>query len=104
MIGYADDHILLKIIPQKSDHCNAAAQLNADLNALYQFGRPQNIEFVPYKAFSLIISLNTNILQHPSLFLNDYNISEVNSTNILGFTFDSACTWQDHIVKVLTHG
>ena len=38
------------------------------------------------------------------MFLNDYNISEVNSTNILGFTFDSTFTWQDHIVKVLTRG
>jgi len=32
LIGYADDHTLLKIIPQKSDRYNVAAQINADLN------------------------------------------------------------------------
>ena len=97
IIGYADDHTLLKIIPQKSDHYNAATQLN-------QFGHPWNIEFTPYKTFSLIISLKTNISEHPPLFLNDYHISEAKSTNILGFTFDSTFTWQDHIVKALTCG
>ena len=37
------------------------------------------------------ISLKTGISEYPPLFLNDYNIPKVNSTNILG-------------VKVLTHG
>ena len=32
LIGYADDHTLLKIISQKSDRYNVAAQINADLN------------------------------------------------------------------------
>jgi len=54
--------------------------------------------------YYLIISLKTDISKHLPLFLNDCNISEVNSTNILGFTFDSTLTWQDHIVKVLTRG
>jgi len=62
----ADDQ---KIIPQKLDRYNAAAHLNA----LYQFG---HIEFAPHKTFSLIISLKTS--EHPPLFLNDYNISEIN--------------------------
>ena len=97
-------YTLLKIIPQKSDHYNAAAQINTDLNALCQFGCPWSIEFAPHKTLSVIISLKTDVSEHPPLFLNDYSISEVNSTNILGFTFDSTFTWQDHIVKVLTCG
>jgi len=64
LIGYADENTLLKIIPQKLDCCNAAAQINVDLNALYQFGHPWNIEFSPHMTFSLIISLKTNISEH----------------------------------------
>ena len=43
-----------------------------------------------------------NISEHPPLFLNDYYISEVDSTDVLGFTFDSTLTWQDYIAKMLT--
>jgi len=68
-----DCSIRIIIIFQKSDCYNAAAQINADLNALYQFGHPWNIEFAPHKTFSLIISLKTDISEHPPLFLNDYN-------------------------------
>ena len=104
IVGYADDHTLLKVIPQKTDRCNAATQLNADLNALYHFGHSWHMEFAPSKTSSLIISLKSNISEYPPLFLNDYYISEVDSTDILGFTFDSTLTWRDHIVKVLTRG
>ena len=36
------------------------------------------IEFAPSNTSSLIISLKSNISEHPPLFLNDYHISEVN--------------------------
>ena len=39
VIGYADDHTLLKVIPLKSDQLRAADELNADLTALSQFGK-----------------------------------------------------------------
>ena len=38
VVGYADDHSLLKIIPDKTDHVTAASDLNCDLAALYHFG------------------------------------------------------------------
>ena len=38
VVGYADDHTLLKIIPDKSEHVTAASQLNDDLEAISQFG------------------------------------------------------------------
>ena len=42
IVGYADDHTLLNIIPDKSDRVTAASQLNEDLEAtlsLVRFGR-----------------------------------------------------------------
>ena len=39
IVGYADDHTLLKIIPDKSDRVTAASQLNEDLEAISQFGK-----------------------------------------------------------------
>ena len=34
IVGYTDDHTLLKIIPDKSDHVTAVSQLNKDLEAI----------------------------------------------------------------------
>ena len=34
IVGYADDHTLLKIIPDKSDHVTAVSQLSEDLEAI----------------------------------------------------------------------
>ena len=39
LVGYADDHSLLKIIPDKSDRFAAACQLNDDLQSLSQFSK-----------------------------------------------------------------
>ena len=39
MVRYADDHTLLKIIPDRSDRAIAESQLNDDLEAMSQFVR-----------------------------------------------------------------
>ena len=39
IVGYADDHTLLKIIPDKSEHVTTASQLNDDLEVISQFGK-----------------------------------------------------------------
>ena len=67
IVGYADDHSLLKIIPDKADRITAASDLNCDLAALYHFGQSWQIRFAPNKTFSLIISLKRDLqlLPHP---------------------------------------
>ena len=57
IIGYTDDHTLLKVIPLKEDRCRAADELNSDLVALFQFGKQWFIDFVPLKTKSLLVSL-----------------------------------------------
>ena len=51
VVGYADDHTLLTTIPHKDNHVTAAAQLNADLAALCEYGHHWNVKFTPQKTF-----------------------------------------------------
>ena len=104
-MGYADDHSLLKIIPNKTDQTAAASALNCDLAALYHFGLTWKIKFPPNKTCSLLISLKHDLQSspHPPLFLNNSNISETSTAQILGFIFDSLLTWEPHIVRMLNH-
>ena len=109
VVGYADDHSLLKIIPDKTDHVAAASDLNCDLAALYHFGgQSWQIKFAPNKTFSLIISLKRDLqlLPHPPLFLDGSVIPETSTVRVLGFTlnFDSLLTWEPHIVYILNRG
>ena len=101
-MGYADDHSLLRIIPDETDHIAAASDLNSDLAALYHFGQSWQIKFAPQKTSSLIISLKRDLrsLPHPRLFLDDTVIPETSSVQVLGFTFDALLTWQSHIVRI----
>ena len=71
-MGYADDHSLLKIIPNKIDRTAAASDLNCDLAALYNFGLTWKIKFAPNKTCSLLISLKHDLQSspHSPLFLN----------------------------------
>ena len=106
VMGYADDHSLLKIIPDKTDRITAASDLNCDLAALYHFGQSWQIKFAPNKTFSLIISLKRDLqlLPHPPLFLDGLVIPETSTVRVLGFTFDSLLTWEPHIVSILNRG
>jgi len=102
IVGYADDHTLLKVISDKSDHLTAASQLNDDLMAISQFGKLWQIKFAPNKTFFLLISLKHDLLlcPHPSLIMDDTTIPEVNSVKVLGFKFDSLLTWEPHITDI----
>jgi len=72
IVGYADDHTLLKVISDKSDRLTAASQLNDDLVAISQFGKVWQIKFAPSKTFSLLISLKRDLLScpHPPLIMD----------------------------------
>ena len=104
IVGYADDHTLLKIIPDKPDRLAAASQLNDNLAAISQFGKIWQIKFAPNKTFSLLISLKRDLLScpHPSLIMDDIIIPETSSIKVLGFKFDSSLTWEPHITDILS--
>ena len=102
-MGYADDHSLLKIISDKTDLTAAASDLNYDLASLYHFGLTWHITFAPNKPSSLLISLKHDLQSslHPPLFLNDSDICETSTVQVLRFTFDPLLTWQSHVVRML---
>ena len=102
VIGYADDHTLLKIIPLKQDRLRAADELNTDLTALFQFGQQWFMDFVPLKTMTLLISLKCDTFDHPALFMNNCPIAEVLSLKILGFTFDSSFTWGPNMDMIIS--
>ena len=97
VIGYTNDHTLLKVIPLKSDRLRAADELNTDLMPLSQFGKQWFMNFAPLKTKALLISLKRDTIDHPPLFLNNCPITEVASLKILGFVFDSSFTWGPHM-------
>ena len=103
IVGYTDDHTLLKIIPDKSDHVTAVSQFNEDLEVISQFGKIWQIRFAPNKTFSLLISLKRDLLPnpHPPLTMDDTVIPESNSIKVLGFKFDSLLTWEPQIIDIL---
>ena len=80
-VGYADDHTLLQIIPDKSNCVTAVSQPNEDLEAISQFNKIWQIKFAPDKTFSLI-SLKCDLLPnpHPPLTTDDTIIPKSNPT------------------------
>ena len=61
MVGYADDHAPLTTIPHKDNCVTAAARLNADLEALCEYGH----QICSIKDFFIG---GFNISNHPPLF------------------------------------
>ena len=91
LFQYADDASLMKVVRTKEEWIKAAEEMNADLNRVYLWGRPWNINFEPTKCFS-----------YP-LFMASFPIQEVESLKILGFHFDSKLTWNTMISQLSTH-
>ena len=102
VMGYADDHTLLKVIPVKSDRLKAADEINTDLMTLSQFGKQWFMNFAPLKTKSLLISLKRDTMDHPPLFLNNCQIAEVSSLKILSFMFDSSFTCGPHVDMIVS--
>jgi len=80
----------------------AAAEMIADLNCVYSWGRKWNINFEPAKCHSLCVSLKHNIDGHPPIFMTSLPIEEINHFKIEGFTFDYKLTWSNMIEHIST--
>jgi len=90
LLSYADDSTLLKVVPTKNLRLSAAAEINADLNRIADWGKVWHIEFEPLKSCA---SLKHDVEEHPRLFMNGVLIKESRVLSILGFHFDSHLTW-----------
>ena len=92
---FADDTSLYIIV---DNSVNAAFQLNADLQKIYNWSLVWLVDFQPNKTVSLVESRKCNKPDHPHpLFMGNTQIKEVKKHKHLGLIFCSDGQWTQHI-------
>ena len=91
---FADDTSLFIIV---ENPVTAAASLNTDLDRISQWAATWLVSFNPSKTESLLVSRKINKYHHPPLFMQDCQITEVESHKHLGLYLSNDCTWHEHI-------
>ena len=91
---FADDTILFIIV---DDPVTAAGCINADLGRISNWASTWLVTFNPAKTETLLISRKLNKPLHPPLFMQNHQISEVDSLKHLGLYFSNDCTWHQYI-------
>ena len=91
---FADDTSLFIIV---DNPVTAAECLNSDLNKLSRWAATWLVTFNPSKTEALLFSRKLNKPQHSPLFMQNHQISEVESHKHLGLYFSNDCTWHKHI-------
>ena len=75
----------------------AATNLNTDLEKISRWAATWLVSFNPSKTESLLLSRKLNSDQHPPIFMQNHQISEVSTHKHLGLLFSNDCTWHNHI-------
>ena len=75
----------------------AAGCINADLGKISAWASTWLVTFNPSKTETLLVSRKLNRLPHPPVFMQNHQISEVESHKHLGLYFSYDCTWHQHI-------
>ena len=91
---FADDTSLFIIV---DDPMTAAGCINADLGKISAWASTWLVTFNPTKTETLLVSRKLNRPLHPPLFMQNHQISEVDSHKHLGLYFSNGCTWHQHI-------
>ena len=91
---FADDTSLFIIV---EDPITAAGSLNTDLDKISKWAATWLVSFNPTKTESLLVSRKLNKPHHPTLFMQNHQITEVDSHKHLGIFLSSDCTWHQHI-------
>ena len=71
--------------------------LNRDLDKIMQWATTWLVSFNPSKTGTLLISRKVNGPRHPPLFMQDFQIKEVDCHKHLGLTFSNDDIWHQHI-------
>ena len=75
----------------------AAGCINTYLVRISKWASTWLVTFNPSKTETLLISRKLNRPVHPPLYMEDHQISEVDSHKHLGLYFSHDCTWHQHI-------
>ncbi|KAK3097835.1 hypothetical protein FSP39_013615 [Pinctada imbricata] len=95
---FADDTSLYIIVDNPID---SAELLNNDLDKIHTWSRQWLVDFNPNKTESLLISTKRYTPFHPSLYMNDELINEVEQHKHLGITFTHNLNWDIHIDEIV---
>ena len=97
---FADDSNLSA--PIKSGDCNTVeASLNRDLQRMKAWADKWKITFEPSKCKTMVMS-RKRTPSKLNLFFGNYKLTENNTLEILGVTFDSKLVWSKHISTIAT--
>ena len=94
----ADDTSLYIIV---DDPVASAERLNVDLIKILQWAETWLVTFNPNKTESLIISRKINKPLHPSLYMNDQQVLEVDCHKHLGLYLSNNGAWLQQIILYL---
>lgn len=91
---FADDTSLFIVVDNPE---TAAEILNLDIKKIMMWAKKWLVSFNPVKTDALLISRKVNGPNHPVLFMDNQQISEVDCHKHLGIFFSNDCTWHKHI-------
>ena len=95
---FADDTSLYIIVENPN---TAALTLNSDLGTIHHWADNWLVDFNPTKTTSLLISRKRIPETHPTLKMNNTDLSEKTTHKHLGITFNNSCTWSDHVKNIV---
>ena len=91
---FADDTSLFIVV---DNPVTAAGQLNIDLQKISQWATTWLVSFNPSKTEATLFSRKLNRPHHPPIFMQNHQITEVDSHKHLGLYLSNDCTWHKHI-------
>ncbi|MEW8513156.1 MAG: hypothetical protein AB2608_20155, partial [Candidatus Thiodiazotropha sp.] len=87
---FADDTSLYMVVDNPE---TTAELLNSDIDKILKWAKRWLVTFNPIKTETLLISRKLNRPFHPSLFMDNQQITEVEVHKHLGVFFSYDCTW-----------
>ncbi|MEW8543133.1 MAG: reverse transcriptase family protein, partial [Candidatus Thiodiazotropha sp.] len=94
---FADDTSLYVIV---ENPVTAGNILNRNLDSIHSWATAWLVDFNPAKTESMVISKKRIKPNHPQLYMDNTEITEVSDHRHLGLVFSSDCGWHNHIVTV----
>ena len=91
---FADDTSLFIVV---DNPLTAPGQLNTDLEKISQWATIWLVSFNPTKTEAMLFSRKLNRPHHPPIFMQNHQITEVDSHKHLGLYLSNDCTWHKHI-------
>ena len=91
---FADDTSLFIVV---DNPLTAAGQLNFDLKKISQWATIWLVSLNPTKTEAMLFSRKLNRPHHPPIFMQNHQITKVDSHKHLGLYLSNDCTWHEHI-------